>query len=116
MFITPNLMNRWTYIPEKLDARKSEIVWKDPFIDMDTIHYHLPDGIYPEFVPEPIVLKSKFGEYEAKFVLDQNNITYVRRLKMNKGKFPAAAYKEFSDFLRAISKADNTKMVFLSKT
>jgi hypothetical protein len=70
LFVTPNLMNRSSFIPEKLEKRKTPIVFRIAFTDLDTIHYKLPDGIYPEFLPEPVVLKSRFGEYEAKFVVD----------------------------------------------
>ncbi len=71
IFLTPNLLNRSTYIPEKLETRKTNVVVRKPFIDLDTIRYHLPEGIYPEFLPEPAKIKSRFGEYEATFTLDQ---------------------------------------------
>jgi len=83
---------------------------------LDTIRYHLPEGIYPEFLPNPIKLKNQFGEYEATFKLDQDNLLYIRRVKMNKGEFPAESYTELIEFYRSINKADNTKIVFLSKT
>ena len=116
LFIVPNLMNRWTRIPEKLESRKTNVVLRNSFTDIDTIAFRLPEGIYPEYVPAPIVLKSKFGEYEAKFEMDEEKLVYTRKLRMNKGKFPPAAYQELSDFMKNINKADNTKMVFLNKT
>ena len=36
IFLTPNLMNKSSYIPEKLEARKSKIVLRVPFTDLDT--------------------------------------------------------------------------------
>ena len=116
MFLTPNLLNRSTYIPEKLETRKTNVVVRKPFIDVDTIRYHLPEGIYPEFLPEPAKIRSRFGEYEATFTLDDGSLVYIRKLKMNKGEFPPESYKEFSEFYKSINKADNTKIVFLSKT
>ena len=116
IFLTPNLMNRWAYIPEKTDTRRTPVVIKLPFIDIDTIRYKLPEGIYPEFMPQPAKLTSRFGEYEATFTLDQDNLIYIRKLKMNKGEFPAESYNELVEFYRNVNKADNTKMVFLSKT
>nr|HPH45933.1 DUF3857 domain-containing transglutaminase family protein [Chryseolinea sp.] len=89
VFITPNLMNRSTYIPEKVESRKTNVVRKTTYTDLDTIRYHLPEGIYPEFLPTPIKLKNRFGEYEAFFQLDQDNLLYIRKVKMNKGEFPA---------------------------
>jgi transglutaminase-like putative cysteine protease len=116
MFLTPNLMNRSTIIPEKVESRKTKVVLKLPYTDIDTIHYRLPDGIYPEFVPQPVVIKSRFGEYEVKYQLDDKGLTYIRRVRMNKGEYPAESYQELIDFYKGINKSDNTKLVFLSKT
>ena len=101
---------------EKLETRRTNIVLKSPYSHIDTIRYSLPEGIYPEFMPQPAKLTSRFGEYEATFTLDQDNLIYIRKLKMNKGEFPAESYNELVEFYRNVNKADNTKMVFLSKT
>ncbi len=116
IFITPNLMNRSTYVPEKNDKRKAQIVRSLAYTDIDTIHYKLPEGIYPEFLPEPVKLKSRFGEYEATFKVDEKGLIYTRRMKMEKGTYPPESYNELIEFYRGVSKADNTKLVFVSKT
>lgn len=116
IFLTPNLMNRSTYIPEKLESRKTNVVLRTAYTDLDTIRYHLPEGIYPEFLPEPTKVKSRFGEYESTFTVDQGSLLYIRKMRMNKGEYPAETYKELTEFYRNINKADNTKLVFMSKT
>lgn len=116
IFITPNLMNRSTYIPEKLEQRNTNIVLRTSYIDQDIIRFNLPEGIYPEFTPEAIVLKSRFGEYESSFKVDQGTLIYTRKVKMNKGEFPADSYNELIDFYKSINKADHLKMVFMNKT
>ncbi len=116
LFVTPNLMNRSTYVPEKIAERKTPVVQRTTYIDIDSIHYTLPEGIYPEFVPEPVVIKSAFGEYEASYKIDDQGLFYIRKIKMNKGKFPASSYPEMIDFYKNINKADNAKLVFLNKT
>ena len=78
--------------------------------------YHLPEEIYPEFIPEPIILKSRFGEYESGFKIDQGSLIYTRKIKMNKGEFPADSYNELIEFYKNINKADHMKMVFMNKT
>jgi hypothetical protein len=112
----PNLMNRNTFIPEKVENRKQEILRKFAYIDIDTIRYHLPEGIFPEFIPNDVAIKSVFGEYEATYKVEQDTLVYIRKVKMNKGSFPPSSYQDFIDFYRSISKADNTKMVFMTKT
>jgi len=116
IFLTPNLMNKSSYIPEKIETRKTNVVQEDTYTSNDTVRYHLPESIYPEFLPEPVKLNSRFGEYEASFKVDQGSLIYTRHLKINKGEFPAESYNELIDFYKNISKADNTKVVFMSKT
>ena len=116
IFITPNLMNRSTYVPEKVEVRKTNVVRTTTYTDLDTIRYHLPEGIYPEFIPQPAKINSRFGEYEALYKLDQGSLLYIRRVKMNKGVFPPESYQELVDFYRGIMKSDQTKLVFMSKT
>lgn len=116
LFITPNLMNRSTFIPEKVENRKTIVVRRMAYIDLDTIRYHLPEELYPEFLPEPVKLKSRFGEYEATFKLEQGGVIYVRKMIMKNGEFPAGTYNELIDFFKGVNKADNIKLVFLNKT
>lgn len=116
MFITPNLMNRSNSVPEKIAERKTEVVRKVNFIDLDTIAIVLPENLYPEFLPQQVKYTSRFGEYEANFKFDAGKVTYTRRLKMWKGRYPKEAYNELVDFYKNINKADATKLVFLNKT
>ncbi len=116
LFLTPNLMNRSTFIPDKIESRKTKIVRSMAYTDFDTIRYHLPEEIYPEFLPEPVKLKSRFGEYESSVKLEQGKLLYIRRIKMIKGEFPPETYPELVEFFKGINKADNMKMVFLNKT
>ena len=116
LFLSPNLMNRSTYIPEKTEKRRNPVVLIIPFTDIDTIRYHLPEEIYPEFLPEPVVIKSVFGEYEARYLIEQGRVVYIRKMKRNSGEFAPETYTDLINFCRAINKADDTKIVFLSKT
>ena len=109
-------MNRNNSVPEKLDSRKSKVVRHTAYTDTDTIHFKLPDDYYPEYLPEPVQLKTRFGEYESGLMLDQGEVIYTRRVKMIKGQFPPESYNELVDFYKAISKADNAKIVFVNKT
>ncbi len=116
LFLTPNLMNRSSYVPEKTEKRINDIVFKMGYTDFDTIKYEIPEDIYVEFLPEAIEIKSQFGEYEASFTVDQGSLVYIRKMRKNKGTFPASSYEELTDFYKRINKADNTKIVFLTKT
>lgn len=116
LFVTPNLMNRSTFIPEKVDDRKTNIFRRMAYTDIDTIRYRMPEGIYPEFLPEPTNIKSVFGEYFSSVQIDRGDVVYIRKMKVYRGEFPAKAYTELIEFYKAINKSDNTKLVFLTKT
>jgi hypothetical protein len=116
LMITPNLLNRSSFIPEKIENRKTEIVRNSCYSDYDTIRFHIPEEIYPEFLPEPVKVKSRFGEYEASYKIDQGLVVYTRKIIVYKGRYPASSQQEFVDFYKSISKADNSKLVFLNKT
>lgn len=116
MFLVPNLMNRSTFIPEKIEGRKTDFIEDFPKIDIDTIEYHVPENMYPEFLPEPLKIKSQFGEYESSFRLDQGSVIYVRKMKILKGTFPASVYPDYIEFYKKINRADNTKIILLTKT
>ncbi len=116
VFLNPNLMNRSTFMPEKVENRKTNVRKNFGYVDYDTIRFHLPEDLYPEFVPAPIKLTSKFGEYEAAYRFDQGKIIYFRKLKIYKGEFGPETYGELLEFYRNINKADQTKIVFLGKT
>lgn len=116
LFVTPNLMNRISQMPEKMTERKTDVLRKSNFIDLDTVIFTMPENLYPEFLPQPVKISSRFGEYEVNFSFDAGKVIYTRRLKMWKGRFPKDSYNEMADFYKSISKADNTKLVFLNKT
>jgi hypothetical protein len=116
LFISPNLMNKNSFVPPKIEERKTDVVLASNSIDLDTINYSLPENLYPEFLPEPVKLYSKFGEYEVSFKFDAGKVTYIRRMKVWKGRFPKETYNELVDFYKNVSKADNIKLVFLNKT
>lgn len=116
LFLTPNLMNRSTFIPEKVDERKTNVFRRMGYTDLDSIRYRMPEGIYHEFLPEPTRIKSIFGEYESSVQIDKGDVIYIRKMKVYQGEFPAAAYNDLIDFYKAVNKADNIKLVFLTKT
>lgn len=116
IFVSPNLMNKISYVPEKIAERKTEVVRKRNYIDLDTIKFTVPENLYPEFLPEPVKINSKFGEYEASFKFEAGKVIYTRRMKVWKGRFPKETYNELVDFYKNVTKADNIKLVFLNKT
>ena len=116
LFVNPNLMNRNTYVPRKVENRRTPVVKSMAYTDSDVVELIFPEDLYPEFVPTAIHHESQFGVYDASFVLQSGKLTYTRKLKMAKGRFAPETYQELIDFYKNINKADNIKLVFLNKT
>lgn len=116
MFITPNLMNRFSQAPPSVTERKYPVVRNMAYTDIDTIRFQFPESLYPEFIPKPTKIESEFGVYENSYSMDEGSLVYIRKLIMKKGSFPASSYSNLVGFYKAIIKADNAKLVLLSKT
>lgn len=116
LFISPNLMNRNNFVPEINQNRQHDIIIKTGWTDIDTIRYHLPGQFYPEFIPEPLIVSSIFGDYEASFKVEDGVLVYCRRIQLKKGRYSPEHYEALREFYTNIRKADHMRMVFLSET
>lgn len=116
MFITPNLMNRFSQAPAPSENRTLPVNRRIGYTDIDTIRFQFPEAFYPEFIPKPTKIESEFGVYENSYLMDEGSLVYVRKLVMKKGVFPASSYNNLVNFYKSIIKADNTKLVLLTKT
>ncbi|MBC7921077.1 MAG: DUF3857 domain-containing protein, partial [Ferruginibacter sp.] len=114
LFLTPNLMTRFGTVPPKDDNRQHDLFLDPPYIDTDTIRYHLPEGSQVESQPENVAFESPFGSYAASIKVEPGLVTYVRRHQMNAGKFPKASYPAYVDFCKKMAKADKMQLVLLS--
>jgi hypothetical protein len=109
-------MNRSSFVPEKVENRKTPFVLSRSFTHVDSITFKIPESIYPEFLPPNAKFTSRFGTYESGYKLEQGSLIYFRKMTRQKGEFPADSYAELVDFYKNVNKADNAKLVFLSKT
>jgi transglutaminase-like putative cysteine protease len=116
MFITPNLLNKWSYTPPRMEDRQTDVILKQGYIDIDTVIYQIPEKFHKEHLPEAIAFESPFGSYHAGFTFENNQLIYVRKMEVNKGRFPASSYGDFRQFRKDVIKADNQKVVFIDKT
>lgn len=118
LFFTPNMLNRPGLVPPKDEKRLSPIIRRYNYMDIDTIVYKLPENYRLEFQPEPVEINSEFGEYRLSYEVnpDTNEMTYVRYIKVFKGKYPANAYGDFRNFWRKVTRADKSKLVLIGNT
>lgn len=115
IFITANILNRNEYIPKSLEKRKTEIVFRRGYIDIDTINYTIPEHYVSEFIPESVNEVTKFGSYSVKTNLINNKLVFVRKLIFHKGKYSPEDYEELRDFYKLIYKNDKQTVVLLKE-
>ena len=111
LFLTLNLMNKRSYVPELVDNRLTDFALQMNYTDVDQIRYELPKDYKVEFLPKDIQLSSDFGEFTVKTTVTGSTITYVRTQKMYSNRYPAPRFKELVEFYKAIYKADKQKAV-----
>jgi hypothetical protein len=106
-----NLINNQKPIQKMLKSRKSDVIIERAFTDYDSLVYRLPVNYKPESVPKGMELRTNFGKYSYYVRLDGNKLIYVRNCTLNQGRYKPYQYNELYDFILAISKADNLKVL-----
>jgi len=115
LFFKVNAFNVKNTIAEVRNRTKPVYINRG-FTDEDTIVFNLPEEIETNRLPESDKkLKSIFGEYTCKTVLEGKKLTYYRKLVMNEGTFPPETYADFFKFTTEINTADNLKLILSLK-
>ncbi|MFD2573876.1 DUF3857 domain-containing protein [Spirosoma soli] len=115
LFLPLNLMSALSPATPLSQPRRAavELNANYDFEDSDTITYQLPKGYAPEYELTPLTVESKFGRYTAQVTVEGERVTYIRRVTMHRGRFPASAYSDWVDFRKKVAKADRAQMVFV---
>jgi hypothetical protein len=113
IFIVPNVMNRWSRRLTSSEERKFDVVLTQGFQDVDSITIEIPQGYSAESIPAELNLKTPFGVYASKTLVEGNKIIYYRRFIHHEGRFPAASYNELVKFYEQVYKADRSKLVLV---
>jgi len=90
--------------------RKSPIIIRRSTEESDTIIFRLPDSLKPEFIPSKKMISSKFGEYSATTSIKDNELIYVRNLKIFKGNYPNTDCGKFVEFFSDVALADESSI------
>src|SRR5690554_1192944 len=114
--LAPNVFNQFTEIPPQIRNRKQNLIICNGFFDDDMVTIEIPSEMIIESVPEAIRIENKFGTYEVVFTkLSEQLLGYHRKFHLTRGEFPPEAYQAFRDFLRTVSRADQTTILLTKK-
>ncbi len=118
LFLQPNVFSKFNFTMPDTTAKKgrqSNVVANEmAYTDSDSLTFELPEGYTIEHSPEPMTLKSVFGNYSASFRLDGKRLFYTRKLILNNAEQPKETLGILLDFLRDIEKADKMKVVLVA--
>ncbi|GAB4155805.1 MAG: hypothetical protein Tsb0033_05550 [Winogradskyella sp.] len=114
LIFEPNMFNRVTALPTRYLDRQLRFKIPRAFKDIDEYVIQLPDNYKVEAIAEAKTISNRFGTYEFKIeLLDDNRIKYTRIYSINKGEYEKEAYKEYRNFLKQIVKSDKSKIALI---
>ena len=109
-----NAFNKSRMTPDRYRNRKLSVEISRGFLDEDAFIVTLPKGYSVEAIPQNIKIENKFGTYTAIIEkVSENELKYSRSFLLKKGKYAKEDYKAFRNFLKNVTKYDNSKIVLL---
>jgi hypothetical protein len=117
LFYHPQALNCWDYKVPVFEKRKSDYYFDFPFEGVSTTVIYLPAGFEVETLPVNQSLKFTYGDFEVKYTYDEakNQVLSVAKFNLNNQLIPAAKYTEMQEYLDAVAKVQNKKLVIKRK-
>lgn len=115
MFLEPNLLSKATAKLETVTPRMSPVNIDFPYKEVDSVIITIPAGYVSESVPQPVTLRSNFGDYTSIIKVKDNQIVYIRSYSQKAGMYPAKEWVNFAAFNNAVYKADRSRIVLVKQ-
>jgi len=116
IFFAPNIMNTFSNPLPKESSREEPVRIRTGFNDSDSIIFEFPSHLRPEYLPEAVQIKNKFGIYRTNYEFIQGRLIYQRKFILFKGDYEAADYQAIFDFFNDVAREDRRKVVMLGGT
>ncbi|MCO5270107.1 MAG: DUF3857 domain-containing protein [Cyclobacteriaceae bacterium] len=116
LFLAPNLLGKMPIKYSSPEDRKTDVLVQESIVEYDTIEFSMPEGFYPEFIPEMKSYSNQFGEYKVEYAFSEGRLVYYRKFVLNRGRYGKDKYAALCAFNKEVSRSDNTKIVLLNKT
>lgn len=99
------------------EKRKSDYYFEHPLEKSCVTTIDLPSGYEVETLPANQSLKFSYGDYDVKYVYDaaKNQVVSTAKFNITNHVIPAAKYTELQQYLDAVAKAQNKKLVIKRK-
>jgi hypothetical protein len=116
-FYKPHVINLVAFTVPIEEHRKSDYYFETPIKKSSVTTIDLPPGFEVETLPVNQSLKFSYGNYEVKYVYDaaKNQVISTANFNLTTQVIPAAKYTELQEYLDAVAKAQNKKLVIRRK-
>jgi len=107
----------WANTIPVTEKRKADFYWEWPRVKSCTTTIDLPQGFEVESLPANASLKFSYGNYDVSYVYnkDKNQVVSTAKFVLNSQMIPAAKYTEMQQYMDAVNKAQNRKLVIHKK-
>jgi len=107
----------WANTVPIVDKRNTDFYWEWPRIKSCITTIDLPQDYEVESLPTNASLKFTYGNYDVSYVYnkDKNQVVSTAKFVLNNHVIPAAKYTEMQQYMDAIAKAQNKKLVIHKK-
>lgn len=116
-FYHPHVFDLCAFTLPAEDKRKSAYYFETPIQKSCVTTIDLPKGYIVETLPVNQTLKFTYGNYDVKYVYDavKNQVISTAKFTIINQVIPAEKYNELQQYLDAVAKAQNKKLVIRKK-
>jgi len=114
MFVPVGLFHKMT-VPRALQQRVQPVNIDYGYVDIDTVVVTIPEGYVIETLPQQVNEVAPMGELSQTFKADGNMITIITRHLMRDGRYPESEYNTLRNFMSAVKKAYDQRIVLRRK-
>lgn len=116
-FYRPRIFDLWGMTVPVTEKRQSEFYFSHPMQKSCITTIDLPAGFEVETLPANTSLKFTYGNYEINYNYnkDKNQVVSTAKFVLTSQVIPAAKYTEMQQYMDAIAKAQNKKLVIRKK-
>lgn len=116
-FYRPRVFDLWALTLPVLEKRTTDYYFEHPMQKSCVTTIDIPAGFEVEAVPVNATLKFTYGNYELSYLYNKakNQVVSTAKFVLNNQVIPAAKYTEMQQYMDAIAKAQNKKLVIKKK-
>ncbi|MDO3642030.1 DUF3857 domain-containing protein [Mucilaginibacter sp. L3T2-6] len=116
-FYRPRVFDLCAFSVPIEENRKTDYYFEHPLQKSCVTTIDLPSGYEVEALPANQSLKFSYGNYDVKYVYDaaKNQVVSTAKFNLTNHIIPAAKYTELQQYLDAVAKAQNKKLVIKRK-